>query len=113
WPGDPARPPRPPHPGPVAARGRYCVARRRRPGPARHGARPAGGRRAARGRCGRVDRPGPMTAPAPVVLVPRGGEWGEQVADRLTAQGMRPWLVPIIRTEILGGDALDPARPDR
>ena len=53
-----------------------------------------------------------MTAPAPVVLVPRGGEWGEQVADRLTAQGMRPWLVPIIRTEILGGEDLDPARRD-
>ncbi|HLS62946.1 MAG TPA: uroporphyrinogen-III synthase [Ruania sp.] len=53
-----------------------------------------------------------MTAHPPVVLVPRGGGWGDHVADLLTAQGMRPWIVPVIRTELAQGDELDSARRD-
>src|SRR5699024_119779 len=53
-----------------------------------------------------------MTAHPPAVLVPRGGGWADHVADLLTAQGMRPWIVPVIRTELTQGDELDPARRD-
>ena len=51
-----------------------------------------------------------MTTRTPVVLVPRGGEWGDQVADLLTARGMRPWVVPIIRTEPAPSEQLDQVR---
>lgn len=53
-----------------------------------------------------------MTGQGSVVLVPRGGGWGHRVADLLTAHGMRPWIVPIIRTELATGPELTAARAD-
>lgn len=57
-------------------------------------------------------RPAAAASPAPVVLVPRGGRWGHRVADRLTARGARPWIVPLICTELAAGPELDTARAD-
>ncbi len=54
----------------------------------------------------------PAPGEGPVVLVPRGGEWGERVAGLLTARGLRPWIVPLIRTEPAEGEELDRARRD-
>lgn len=54
----------------------------------------------------------PTPADGPVVLVPRGGAWGERVAHLLTAWGARPWLLPMIRTETAESPELAAARAD-
>lgn len=38
------------------------------------------------------------------VVVPRGGQWGEQVAELLLAVGLEPLVIPLIRTELVDGD---------
>lgn len=48
----------------------------------------------------------------PVVLVPRGGEWGDRVAGLLTAWGARAWVLPLIRTEATDDPELSTARTD-
>ena len=43
---------------------------------------------------------------APVVLVPRGGRWGERVSALVGACGGRGWVVPLIHTEFTGSAEL-------
>ncbi|WP_147916665.1 uroporphyrinogen-III synthase [Ruania zhangjianzhongii] len=45
-------------------------------------------------------------ADGPVVLVPRGGAWGERVADLLHSWGAQPWILPMIHTEPVGSPEL-------
>ena len=49
-------------------------------------------------------------APGPVVLVPRGGSWGQRVADLVTAWGGQPWILPVIHTERADSSVLTAAQ---
>lgn len=49
-------------------------------------------------------------APGPVVLVPRGGTWGQRVADLLAAWGAQPWILPVIHTEPVNSPELAAGR---
>ena len=52
------------------------------------------------------------SAAGPVVLVPRGGTWGQRVADLLHGWGAQPWVLPMIHTVPADSPELAAAQAD-
>jgi uroporphyrinogen-III synthase len=54
----------------------------------------------------RGDETAPGGVDSPVVLVPRGGDWGQRVTGLLTGCGLTGWILPLIRTDLAESDRL-------